>query len=91
MDLGYYLKESREKTQKSVYDVEKETKINHGSIYRWEKNENEPTISQCIKLADCYGITIDELIGRDFIHVETHKTHINNSFNNNSGNINFKG
>ncbi len=35
------------------------------NISRWEKNEVEPGISFCIKLADYYGITLDELVGRE--------------------------
>ena len=66
--IGEYLKEAREKCNKSPYDVEKETGINHASIYRWEKNENEPSIYQCIKLADFYGVSLDELVGREFGH-----------------------
>ena len=34
------------------------------NISRWEKNEVEPSISFCVALADYYGITLDELIGR---------------------------
>ena len=37
--IGEYLRESREKCNKSPYDVEKETGINHASIYRWEKTK----------------------------------------------------
>lgn len=66
MKINEYLKMTREESNKSVYEVEKETKINHSSIYRWEQGINEPTISQCIKLADCYNVSLDELVGRDF-------------------------
>lgn len=70
--IGEYLKESREKAKKSVYDVEREIKINHGSIYRWERNENIPSIEQCILLADYYGVSLDELVGREFGHSNEH-------------------
>lgn len=35
------------------------------NISRWEKGEVEPSITFCIKLADYYGITLDELVGRN--------------------------
>ena len=66
MNISESLRITREESNKSVYQVEKETKINHSSIYRWEQGTNEPTISQCIKLADCYNVSLDELVGRDF-------------------------
>ena len=90
MKIGENLKASREESGKSVYQVEKETKINHSQIYRWEREENEPTISQCIKLADCYGIRLDELVGREFGHCESvhaQAVQINNGGNNTQNNF----
>lgn len=66
MTIGEHLKYSREQAKKTVYDVERELSINHSQLYRWEANKNEPSITQCIKLADFYGVSLDELIGREF-------------------------
>lgn len=74
--IGNELKESRIDAKKSVYDVERETGIHNSQIYRWEQNKNEPSISQCIKLADCYGISLDELVGRKYGHTIERKTNI---------------
>ncbi|MBE5754147.1 MAG: helix-turn-helix transcriptional regulator [Clostridiales bacterium] len=68
MELGNNLKTAREESGKKVYDIEKATGIKHEQIYRWESNKNVPSIIQCIKLADFYGISLDELVGREFGH-----------------------
>ena len=35
-------------------------------ISAWENNANLPNIDFCVQLADFYGISLDELVGRDF-------------------------
>ncbi len=35
------------------------------NIGRWENNENEPSYSQIIKLADFFGCSVDYLVGRE--------------------------
>lgn len=88
-EIGKALKFAREEANKSVYEIEKELKINHQSLYNWEKGKQEPSIKQCIKLAQYYGITLNELVG---IEENKQKTYIKNSFNTftNSKNIKFK-
>lgn len=49
-------------TQKQVSEA---TGIPQNTISWIENNQGIPNIYQCILLADYYGITIDELIGRD--------------------------
>jgi transcriptional regulator with XRE-family HTH domain len=39
--------------------------ISHQNISRWESGQVLPSIDFCVKLADFYGITLDELVGRD--------------------------
>lgn len=63
--IGKNLKMIREANNKTVYEIEQDLKINHTSIYRWEQNKNLPNIEQCIKLADYYCISIDELVGHE--------------------------
>ncbi len=63
--IGENLREQREKLKKSVYDIEKELGLSHQSQYRWETGKQEPSIVTCIKLADYYGISLDELVGRE--------------------------
>lgn len=61
-EIGKNMKFAREQSGKDVYQVESETNINHSNIYRWENGQVEPKITQLIKLAQCYGITVDELV-----------------------------
>lgn len=63
--IGDELKFHRRKAKLSQIELAKKIKTSQQNISRWEKNEVEPSISFCIILADFYGITLDELIGRE--------------------------
>ena len=65
-NIGKNLKFNRENAKKSVYDIETDLGISHQNQYNWEKGAREPSIIHCVKLADYFGISIDELIGRDY-------------------------
>lgn len=65
LNLGEELKYHRQKMQLSQGELARLIDTSQQNISRWEKNEVEPSISFCIKLADYYGITLDELVGRD--------------------------
>ena len=64
MDYGEALKYQRESAGLSQLELANKTGISHQNINRWEKGEVLPNIDFCVKLADFYGITLDELIGR---------------------------
>ena len=66
INYGENLKEHRLARGITLKEIEKVTGINNGNISRWERNEVLPNIDFCVKLADFYGITLDELIGRNF-------------------------
>lgn len=59
---GEYIKIARIGSGLSQEDVEKITGIPQATLSRIETNRNMPNIEQCKLLAECYGITIDELI-----------------------------
>ena len=86
-NYGEILKEHRLESGKTLLQVEKETGISNQNLSRWENGKVLPNIDFCVQLADYYGISLDELVGRDSV---TKFTNVSNSFNNNSGNINFK-
>ena len=65
MKIGKTIKELRIITGKSLMQVERETGISNQNLSRWERNEVLPNIDFCVKLARCYGVTLDELIGFD--------------------------
>lgn len=64
-NYGNILKEHRLASGKTLLEVEKETGISNQNISRWERGEVIPSIAFCEQLADCYGLTLDELVGRE--------------------------
>ncbi len=64
-NYGETLKEHRLASGKTLMDIERATGISNANLSRWERGEVIPGINFCEQLADFYGITIDELIGRE--------------------------
>ncbi|MBO5240550.1 MAG: helix-turn-helix transcriptional regulator [Clostridia bacterium] len=60
-NLKYY----RELNHLSQVALAKETGILQTTISAYENGTNVPNIQNCITLADFYGVTLDELVGRD--------------------------
>ena len=65
LNYGESLKYYREISGLSLVALANKIGTSHQNLSRWEKNEVLPSIDFCVKLADFYGISIDELIGRD--------------------------
>lgn len=86
LDYGEALKYQREINGYTQSQLAKATGLKQQMISWWEANRGLPNIDFCVRLADFYGITLDELIGRD----SKKAVRISDSFNNNTGNINFK-
>lgn len=63
-NYGESLKYQREAAGISQLELSKKIGTSHQNINRWERGEVLPNIDFCVKLADFYGISIDELIGR---------------------------
>lgn len=63
-NYGEILKEHRIERGKTLREVERDTGISNANLSRWESGKVLPNIDFCVKLADYYGISIDELIGR---------------------------
>ena len=51
----------------SQLQLAKLTGLKQQSISRWEKGDNLTNILDCIKLADFYEISLDELVNRNKI------------------------
>lgn len=64
-NYGEEFKYYRQNAKLSQQELAKLINTSQQNISRWENNEVEPSISFCVALADFYGITLDELIGRD--------------------------
>ena len=64
-NYGELLKEHRIAFGKTLLDVERETGISNANLSRWENGKVIPSIAFCERLADYYGISLDELVGRN--------------------------
>ena len=62
---GETLKQQRLQRNYSQKDIAQAINVTQQAISCYENNINEPTISVCIRLADFYGISVDELIGHE--------------------------
>lgn len=58
------LKELRKSKNLSQTTLAKELNINQNSISRYENSEREPGISELIKIADFFEVSIDYLLER---------------------------
>lgn len=65
MNFAESLKEIRIDKSKTLLDVEKDTGINHANLSRWENGKVLPSIEFCLKLAEYYDVSLDELVGRE--------------------------
>ncbi len=65
LNYGEALKEQREKLGLSQSMVASKINTSHQNISRWESGKILPSIDFCVKLADLYGVSLDELVGRD--------------------------
>ena len=55
----------REPRKSSRENVSRVLELSSKPYERYEKNEGEPTAPTLIKLADLYGVTLDQLVGRE--------------------------
>lgn len=63
LNYGESLKYQREINGYSQSEVARKTGLKQQMISHWEANKSLPNIDFCVKLADFYGITVDELRG----------------------------
>lgn len=64
-NYGNAFKTQREIRGFKMLEVAKAIGTSHQNISRWEKGDVLPNIDFCVKLADFYEITLDELVGRN--------------------------
>ncbi len=83
LNYGDALKYQREINGYSQSEVARRTGLKQQMISHWEANKSLPNIDFCVTLADFYGITVDELIGRDSKNknavIYNHSTHNGNN------------
>lgn len=63
-NLPAVLKGIREEHKYSLRDVAAKSGISHQSIHYIENGQAIPTIKMLINIAECYGVSIDELLKR---------------------------
>ena len=71
MKFGSYLKTQRELAGLTQSELAKQTGLSQAAISRWEDDMRIPNIENCLLLANFYGISIDGLIGREYIEQTT--------------------
>jgi transcriptional regulator with XRE-family HTH domain len=64
-DLPRQLRSYREWRGLTQDDVSHKTGLAVGSISDWERGVRSPNVSKLAELAECYGVTIDEILNRD--------------------------
>lgn len=64
-NYGEALKYQREIKGLSQSQLARETGLKQQMISWWEAGKGSPSIESCVILANYYGISLDELIGRD--------------------------
>lgn len=62
--LPAVLKEIREERHYSLRDVAAKAGISHQIIHYIESGHSRPTIYTLMKLADCYNVSVDDIIRR---------------------------
>lgn len=65
--LSDSLKSIRKKSSKKQREVAEYLGINLRTYQNYEGGRSEPSIAQLIKLADFFMVSLDELVGRDWI------------------------
>ena len=63
--VGQILREKREKVGISQRKVASIIGVKCDTIRNWERGYSYPNILHCCDLADIYGCTLDELVGRE--------------------------
>ena len=65
LTIGEKIKELRKEIGWTQKKLGEELSVNHNAVRYWEKGINEPSIFNCILLADVFGVTLDELCCRE--------------------------
>ena len=64
LNIGEALKTQRLSRNLTQSELAKATGLKQQMISWWEAGQGLPNIEFCVRLADFYGISLDELIGR---------------------------
>lgn len=70
MSFSLKLKELREKKGLSQAQLANELHVGVGSVGMWESTQRTPPAKRLQLIADYFGVTVDELLGRDVLSDE---------------------
>ena len=62
--IGRTMKENRLAQHLTQKQLAEKIGATHASVSYWENGVNNPNVKDCWRIADVFGISIDELIGR---------------------------
>lgn len=65
MTLGENIKKLREENKMSMMQLAKILNVSDAGICKWENGQHEPKASYIVAIANYFGITTDELLGRE--------------------------
>jgi len=65
MDFAKILNELRTANNMSQQELAQKLNINQSNISNWERGINRPEYEKLVSLADIFGVTVDELLGRE--------------------------
>lgn len=63
-EIGIAIKENRIAQNYTQKQLAEKVGVTHAAISFWENGVNIPNVKDCWKIADVFGISIDELVGR---------------------------
>ena len=49
----------------SKHELARRMGVTHQAVIRWEKGVSYPTAAKLLQLAEIFGCSVDELLGRD--------------------------
>lgn len=65
--LGERIKDLRKKSEYSQQQLANKMHLTQGAISQWENNITVPAADQLLSLAEVFGISVDELLGREAV------------------------
>lgn len=84
------LKKLIEESNKTQNAICKDLGISKQKLSKWKTAYNEPSIDELMQLATYFEVSSDYLIGLENYDGTKKTVRLSDSFNNNSGSINFK-
>ncbi|MDY6367003.1 MAG: helix-turn-helix transcriptional regulator [Clostridia bacterium] len=62
--IGEIIRNARKNENLTAKDLSLKLNVSASLIYEWEHDRSKPAIEELIKLADCFDLSIDYLVGR---------------------------